>query len=112
VRLSVEIGNPPEPIAYVLLFVRLMDQKTGEKTAWGGGLSMIAAGENAFYYNLMAYDVPDYDKFESALLQYQFVVYNKAQEKIGYSEVYGDIAFTQCGSDSTRSTRTPDVTGK
>jgi CSLREA domain-containing protein len=112
VRLSVEIGNPPEPISYVLLFVRLMDQKTGEKTAWGGGLSMIAAGKNIFYYNLMAYDVPDYDKFESAWLQYQFVVYNQAQEKIGYSAVYGDIAFTQCGSDSTRSTRTPDVTGK
>jgi hypothetical protein len=52
VRLSVEIGNPPEPISYVLLFVRLMDKKTGEKTEWGGGLSMIAAGKNIFYYDL------------------------------------------------------------
>jgi CSLREA domain-containing protein len=112
VRISVEIGNPPEPIAYVLLFVRLMDQKTGEKTAWGGGLSMVAAGKNVFYHDLMAYDVPEYDTFETAWLQVQFVVYNQAQEKIGYSEVYGDIVLTQCGSNSTRSTSTPDVTGK
>jgi CSLREA domain-containing protein len=97
VRLSVEIGNPPEPISYVLLFVRLMDKKTGEKTAWGGGLSMIAAGKNIFNYELSAYDVPEYTAFESAWLQYQFVVYNKAEEKIGYSEVFGDVAFTRCG---------------
>ncbi|MBN2085237.1 MAG: CSLREA domain-containing protein [Anaerolineales bacterium] len=112
VRISVEIGNPPEPISYVLLFVRLMDRKTGEKTAWGGGLSMIAAGKDIFYYDLLAYDVPEYDTFETAWLQYQFVVYNKAQEKIGYSEVYGDIAFSRCGSNSARSTSTPDATGK
>jgi len=97
VRLSVEIGNPPEPISYVLLFVRLMDKQTGEKTDWGGGLSMIGAGKNAFYYDLMAYDVPNYTAFESAWLQYQFVVYNKAEVKIGYSEVFGDVAFTRCG---------------
>ena len=112
VRISVEIGNPPEPISYVLLFVRLMDQKTGEKTAWDGGWTMLPAGKNVFYYDLMAYDVPDYDKFETAWLQYQFVVYDKAAEKIGYSEVFGDVAFTRCGSNSTRSTSTPDVTGK
>jgi CSLREA domain-containing protein len=99
VRLSVEIGNPPEPIAYVLLFIRLMNKEAGEKTAWGGGLTMIAAGKNVFYYDLMAYDVPDYSAFESAWLQYQFVVYNKAEEKIGYSEVFGDVAFTRCGPD-------------
>ncbi|MBN2085238.1 MAG: CSLREA domain-containing protein [Anaerolineales bacterium] len=97
VRLSVEIGNPPEPISYVLLFVRLMDKVTGEKTAWGGGLTMLGAGKNTFYYDLMSYDVPEYSAFESAWLQYQFVVYNKAEEKIGYSEVYGDVAFTRCG---------------
>jgi CSLREA domain-containing protein len=104
VRLSVEIGNPPEPIAYVLLFVRLMNKETGEKTAWGGGLSMIAAGKNVFYYDLMSYDVPEYSAFESAWLQYQFVVYNKAEEKIGYSDVFGDVAFTRCGADKPKTT--------
>jgi hypothetical protein len=45
----------------------------------------------------MTYDVPNYTTFESAWLQYQFVVYNKAEVKIGYSEVFGDVAFTRCG---------------
>jgi CSLREA domain-containing protein len=104
VRLSVEIGNPPEPIAYVLLFVRLMNKENGEKTAWGGGMTMIAAGKNTYYYDLMSYDVPEYSAFESAWLQYQFVVYNKAEEKIGYSDVYGDISFLRCGADRPKTT--------
>ncbi|MGB7537474.1 MAG: right-handed parallel beta-helix repeat-containing protein [Anaerolineales bacterium] len=98
VRISVEIVNPPEPISYVLLFVRLWDEKRGEKTEWGGGLSMLAAGKNIFFYDLSAYDVPGFNGFESAVLQYQFVAYNKAQEVIGRSDVYGDIAFKKCGA--------------
>ncbi len=96
VQISVEIGNPPEEISYVLLFVRLMDPKTGAKTAWSEGLNMKGSGKNIYYYDLSAYDVPEYNTFEEAVLQYQFVVYNKAQEKMGYSEVFGDIAFSRC----------------
>jgi CSLREA domain-containing protein len=105
-QISVEIGNPPEEISYVLLFVRLMDPKTGAKTAWSEGLNMTSSGKNLFYYNLSAYDVPEYNTFEEAVLQYQFVVYNKAREKIGYSEVYGDISFSRCSPNS------PGITGK
>jgi hypothetical protein len=96
VRISVEIGNPPEPIGYVLLFVRLMDKATGEKTDWGGGFTMLTSDHRVFYYDLLAYDVPKYNSFESAVLQYQFVVYNKAEAKIGYSEVFGDVTLKRC----------------
>jgi CSLREA domain-containing protein len=98
VRISVEIVNPAEPISYVLLFVRLWDEKRAEKTEWGGGLSMIAAGKNIFYYDLSAFNVDGYNEFASAVLQYQFVAYNKAQAVIGRSDVYGDIAFQKCGA--------------
>jgi CSLREA domain-containing protein len=97
VRITVEILNPPEPIRYVLIFVRLQDEKSGEKTDWGGGLTMLAAGKNSFYYDLSAFDVGDYNKFESAVLQYQFVAYNKAQVVLGRSDVFADIAFRKCG---------------
>jgi CSLREA domain-containing protein len=99
VRISVEIVDPPEPISYVLLFVRLMNPETGETTVWDGGWTMLASGKDWFYYDLLAYDVPGYDSFETAWLQYQFVVYNKAQEKIGMSPVYGDISFLRCGAE-------------
>jgi CSLREA domain-containing protein len=98
VRISVEIGNPPEPIHYVLLFVRLMEKKGGGKTEWGGGFTMIGAGKNRYYYDVSAYEVPGYNSFEEAWLQFQFVVYNKNQEKIGYSEVFGDITLLRCSA--------------
>jgi hypothetical protein len=98
VRISVEILNPPEPIGYVLLFVRLWDEKGGKKTDWGGGLTMLGGVKNIFYYDLSAYDVKGYNEFASAVLQYQFVAYNKGREMIGRSDVFGDISFKKCGS--------------
>jgi CSLREA domain-containing protein len=97
VRIGVEIGDPPEPVHYVLLFVRLFDPKSGEKGSWSEGLSMLASGKNSYFYDLLAEDVPEYQQFADAVLQYQFVAYNEAQEVIGRSEVYGDILFKRCG---------------
>jgi hypothetical protein len=45
----------------------------------------------------LAEDIPHYQDFPDAVLQYQFVAYDKAQEAIGRSEVYGDILFKRCG---------------
>jgi CSLREA domain-containing protein len=97
VRIGVEIGDPPEAINYVLLFVRLMDPATGETGSWSEGLSMMVSGENAYFYDLLAEDVPEYPDFAEAVLQYQFVAYNEAQEVIGRSEVYGDVRVNRCG---------------
>jgi CSLREA domain-containing protein len=97
VRIGVEIGDPPEPVSYLLLFVRLFDPETGEKSDWGGGFTMLSSGENTYFYDLLAEDVPHYQDFADAILQYQFVAYNGAQAEIGRSEVYGDIAFKRCG---------------
>jgi hypothetical protein len=58
---------------------------------------MIPAGKGKYRYTLLSADVPDYDKFPDAVLQYQFVAYNKAQAVIERSEVYGDVALRQCG---------------
>jgi len=97
-RIAAEVENPPEEIGYALLFVRLMDPLTGARGAWSEGLSMLSPAKNQFYYDLSVYDIPEYDKFAEAVLQYQFVVYNKAQAEIGRSGVYEDIAFAKCGA--------------
>jgi len=104
VRISVEIGNPPEEIGYVLLFARLADLKSAQTSAWSEGLSMLPGGKNIFYYDLSAYDMKDFNKFEDGVLQYQFVVYDKSQQVLGRSEVYGDITFGACG-------RAPGIAG-
>jgi CSLREA domain-containing protein len=97
VRIGVEIAAPPKPVSYVLLFVRLFDPKTEAKSGWSEGLNMQASGENTYFYDLLAENVPEYADFPDAVLQYQFVAYDKAQEVIGRSEVYGDILFKRCG---------------
>jgi CSLREA domain-containing protein len=97
VRIGVEIGDPPEPVSYVLLFVRLFDPQTGEKGAWSEGSNMSALGENRYVYDLLAEDIPEYQDFADAVLQYQFVAYNGAQAEIGRSEVYGDATVKRCG---------------
>jgi len=97
VQIAVDIFNPPQPIGYVLLFVRLMNPTTYEKTDWSPGLTMANSDDNRFFYDLSAFDIPDYDKFPESTLQYQFVVYNAAQEKIGMSDVFGNVTLKRCG---------------
>jgi hypothetical protein len=81
----------------VLLFVRLMNPANFEKTDWSPGLTMIPSGKERFYYNLSAFNIPDYNKFPEAALQYQFVVYDEGQNKIGMSDVFGNITLKRCG---------------
>jgi hypothetical protein len=69
---------------------------------------MLSGGKNKFFYDLPAYAMDDFNKFEDGVVQYQFVVYNKAQAVIGRSEVYGDLAFQACGNPvGAASTPTP-----
>jgi CSLREA domain-containing protein len=103
--ISVEVLDPPEEISYVLLFVRLVDQKTGAATPWNDGLSMSNLGQNKFLFTLVATKIPEYDQFDNAWLQYQFVAYNKGQKEIGRSDVYGDVAFRKCGQGMTTPTK-------
>lgn len=42
------------------------------------------------------YDLPDYKNFTDAWLQYQFVVYDAGQNKIGMSDVFGNVSVKRC----------------
>jgi CSLREA domain-containing protein len=109
--ISVEVINPPEGISYLLLFVRVADQKTGAAGSWSEGLSMSNLGKNKFLFTLLATKIPDYNKFDNAWLQYQFVAYNKGQKEIGRSNVYGDVAFRKCDGTGITPTKKPGITG-
>jgi CSLREA domain-containing protein len=106
VDITLEVSNPPEEIDYTLLFVRLVDKKSGAAGAWDS-LSMSKLGPTKFFFTLTADRVPDGDKFADAWLQYQFVAYNKAQKEIGRSDVFWDVSFGRCG----RTGRTPTAVG-
>jgi CSLREA domain-containing protein len=104
VLITVQIDNPPAPISYVLFFARLMEKGSSAKSTWMDAVNMTKAGDNRWSYNLSVYDLPDYKSHVEAWLQYQFVVYDAAQKKIGMSVVYGNVTVKRCG-------RGPNIAG-
>ncbi|HEY5118326.1 MAG TPA: right-handed parallel beta-helix repeat-containing protein, partial [Anaerolineales bacterium] len=108
---SLVVLDPPEPIDYTLLFVRVVDKKSGAAGAWSEGLSMAMLGPTKFFFKLTLDKLPDYDKFTDAWLQYQFVAYNKAQKEIGRSDVFGDVSFGRCGGTGITPTKKSGMTG-
>jgi CSLREA domain-containing protein len=105
-QITLEVLNPPEDINYMLLFVRLMDKKSGAAGAWSEGLSMSKLASTKFLFTLTLDKLPEYDKYPDAWLQYQFVAYNKAQKEIGRSDVFGDVSFGRCGGAAITPTPT------
>ncbi|MGD0172998.1 MAG: right-handed parallel beta-helix repeat-containing protein [Anaerolineales bacterium] len=108
---SLDVLDPPEPIDYTLLFVRVVDKKSGEAGAWSQGLSMSKLGPTKFFFTLTLDKIPDYGKFADAWLQYQFVAYNKAQKEIGRSGVYSDVTLGKCGGAGVTPAKKPGTTG-
>jgi len=105
-QITLDVLNPPEDINYMLLFVRLMDKKSGAAGAWSEGLSMSKLASTKFLFNLTLDKLPEYEKYPDAWLQYQFVAYNKAQKEIGRSGVFGDVSFGRCGGAAVTPTPT------
>jgi hypothetical protein len=58
-QISLEVLNPPEDINYILLFVRLMDKKSGTAGAWTERLSMSKLASTKFLFNLTPDKLPD-----------------------------------------------------
>jgi trimeric autotransporter adhesin len=108
---TLDVIDPPEPIDYTLLFVRVVDKKSNQAGAWSQGLSMSKLSATKFFFTLTLDKVPDYEKFTDAWLQYQFVAYNKAQQEIGRSEVFADVTLGKCGGAGTTPTKKPGMTG-
>jgi CSLREA domain-containing protein len=81
----------------VVLFFRLRDPATGEKTDWNDGVAMNPAGDGVYRFTLLAEKVPEFSRFREALLQYQFVAEGKGGAILGRTPVYGDLTFAACG---------------
>ncbi len=106
--ITLDVINPPEPIDYTLLFVRIVDKESAAAGAWSEGLSMSKLGPAKFIFTLTLDKIPDFGKFPDAWLQYQFVAYNKAQKEIGRSDVFWDVTLGKCGGVGTKK---PGMTG-
>ena len=111
IDITLSLTEPPDPQDYMLLFVRVVDKKSGEAGGWSQGLSMLKLSETKFFFTLTIDKIPDSGKFADAWLQYQFVAYNKSQKEIGRSQVFSDVSFGRCGRAGTTQTKKPGMTG-
>lgn len=75
-------------IRTVLLELRLVDTKTGERTEWGGGAIMDDDKKGTFTYNLTAQNFEHYREFSRAWGQYQVVAFDSHMARLGASAIY------------------------
>jgi hypothetical protein len=72
---------------YVLLFVRLQDKYSGRHTEWGAGAQMKDNDQGKYFYTLQLEQIEDYEKYQDAWLQYQFVASTIGLKVLGRSVV-------------------------
>ncbi|MBI9046440.1 MAG: Ig-like domain-containing protein [Anaerolineaceae bacterium] len=95
---NVEVSNP-EGVANVMLFTRIQNQSTSERTEWGAGVfTMNTLGEGSYRLPVVIDTIPDYDLYLESILEYQLVAVDSDNEVLGRSMTFSDIFILPCGS--------------
>lgn len=82
----------------LLLFVRLIDISTGERTSWNSGFAMNPTSQDGgYYYHLSTAAVPGMDQFSTTYLEYQFVGIGQGGAILGHSPNFSDVGIAKCG---------------
>jgi len=96
-QVTLQIGvSDPAQVFSMGLFVRSVEKSSNTPSAWSGGFAMIPAGGGFYSFTLLSEDVPGYNAFAEAWLQYQFVANDKDGNPILRSAVFGDITLSRC----------------
>jgi len=88
--------TPSQEVKNVVLFVRLRDRITGNVTRWNKGIAMNPLTGGYYYKSVYTHDIPTYTAFDDALLNYQFVATDRADNVIARSPVYFNINYLRC----------------
>jgi len=88
--------SPAENVHDLLLFSRLQDTSSGERTEWSND-GMNSSGGGNFSRTVSGNSVPERERYSSAFWQYQLVATNNAGEVIGRSQTYSDVTLSKCG---------------
>jgi hypothetical protein len=87
----------PAKVAGVWLFIRLKDKASEATTGWSEALVMTPLGSGWYSYLLLSEAIPEFTKFRDALIQYQFVAYDKSFARGPSSDVFYDVELSACG---------------
>jgi hypothetical protein len=75
-------------VAYVLLFLRLVDKGGNQSTAWGGGAIMKKVTGSAYTYRVAPENISHYEEFKDAWIQYQVVAATGSLKSLDRTPVY------------------------
>ena len=89
--------TPVRRMKYVLLFIRLQDKYSGRGTEWGAGAIMKDNDQGKYFYKLELDQIADYQSYQDAWLQYQFVASTVGLTVLGRSVVdRTSVSVTNC----------------
>jgi len=84
-------------LKYVLLFTRLQDKYSGRNTDWQTGAIMKDNDRGKYFYTLELNQIDNYEYYEDAWLQYQFVASTVGLTVLGRSVVdQSSVSISHC----------------
>ena len=97
IKFVVQLVVPLKRLKFVTLWYRLQDKYSGRHTDWGGGAIMLDNDRGTYFYTIELDQISDYQSFEDAWLQFQFVATNIYLHRLGSSVVdRNSVSLTHC----------------
>ena len=75
-------------VAYVLLFLRLVDKGGNQSTGWGGGAIMEEVSGTTYTYRITPEKISHYEEFKDAWIEYQIIAASGSLESLDRTPVY------------------------
>ena len=95
VTISADITHPDDAYA-AFLFIHFFDNEGGEWTDPDSGRAMGRKSDNHFSVTLFSENIPNYNAYEFATMNYQIVVQDKADNNLARTEVIRNILLERC----------------
>jgi len=97
IKFVIQLVVPLKRLKFVTLWYRLQDKYSGRHTDWGGGAIMLDNDRGTYFYTIELDQISDYQSFEDAWLQFQFVATNIYLHHLGSSIVdRNSVSLTHC----------------
>ena len=95
VTISADITHPDDVYA-AILFILFYDNEGGGLTKWDTGRVLGRKSDDHFSATLISKNIPNYNAYESASMNYQIVVQDKAGNSLARSEVIRKLQLERC----------------
>jgi hypothetical protein len=96
VEVTVQLAST-QNVKHVELFLRLLDQESGDSTKWDSYAVMSDRGNGLYRTVVKAATVPGAERFSQATALYQFIVIGTNGKVLARSDSYNDLSLNGCG---------------